>query len=66
MDNLCHECRQHYNELKPLEAHFLSTDDPWFLWLKYQIFTYFEGVSKTTELKPGVYEKSEKQKTIYI
>ena len=29
-------------ELKPLEAPFLPTDDPWFLWLKYQILSYFE------------------------
>ena len=28
-------------ELKPLEAPFLSTEDPRFLWLKYQILTYF-------------------------
>ena len=47
-------------ELKPLEAPFLPTDDPRILWLKYQILMYFEGL-KTTEVRPGVYEKSEKQ-----
>ena len=29
-------------ELKPLEASFLPTDDPRFLWLKYQILLYFK------------------------
>ena len=48
-------------ELKPLEAPFLPTDDPRILWLKYQILIYFEEL-KTIELRPGVYEKSEKQK----
>ena len=48
-------------ELKALEAPFLPTDDLWILWLKYQILIYFEGL-KTTEVRPGVYEKSEKQK----
>ena len=49
-------------ELNPLEAPFLSTDDPRFLWLKYQILIYFEDRLKTIEVRPGVYEKSEKQK----
>ena len=49
-------------ELKPLEAPFLSTDDPRFLWLKYQILIYFQDWLKTIEVRPGVYEKSEKQK----
>ena len=49
-------------ELKPLEASFLPTDDPRFLWLKYQILIYFEDWLKTTEVRPGVYEKLEKQK----
>ena len=49
-------------ELKPLEAPFFPTDDPRFLWLKYQILIYFEGWLKTTEVRPGVYERSEKQK----
>ena len=49
-------------ELKPLEAPFLSTDNPRFLWLKYQILIYFEDWLKTIEVRPGVYEKSEKQK----
>ena len=48
-------------ELKPLEAPFLPTDDPRILWLKYQILIYFEAL-KTTEVRQGVYEKSEKQK----
>ena len=47
-------------ELKPLEAPFLSTDNPRFLWLKYQILIYFEDWLKTIEVRPGVYEKSEK------
>ena len=51
-------------ELKPLQAPFLLTDDPRFLWLKYQILLYFEDWLKTIEVRPGVYEKSEKQKII--
>ena len=50
------------HELNPLEAPFLPTDDPRFLWLKYQILIYFENRFKTIEVRPGVYEKSEKQK----
>ena len=49
-------------KLNPLEAPFLPTDDPRFLWLKYQILIYFEDRLKTIEVRPGVYEKSEKQK----
>ena len=49
-------------ELNPLEAPFLPTDDPRFLWLKYQILIYFEDRLKTIEVRPRVYEKSEKQK----
>ena len=49
-------------ELKPLEAPFLPTDDPRLLWLKYQTLIYFEDWLKTIEIRPGVYEKSEKQK----
>ena len=49
-------------ELKPLQAPFLLTDDPRFLWLKYQILLYFEDWLKTIEVRPGVYEKSEKQR----
>ena len=49
-------------ELKPLEAPLLPTDDPRFLWLKYQILIYFEDWLNTTDVRPGVYEKSEKQK----
>ena len=47
-------------ELKPPEGPFLPTDDPRFLWLKYQILIYFEDWLKTIEVRPGVYEKSEK------
>ena len=39
--DICRECQQHNNELEPLEAPNLSTDDPRFLWLKYQIFNVF-------------------------
>ena len=44
--NISHECQQHImiSELKPLEAPFLTTDDPRFLWLKYQILIYFEDI----------------------
>ena len=60
--DICHECQQHNSELKALEAPFLSTDDLRFLWLKYQILMYFEDCLKTIEVRPGLYEKSEKQK----
>ena len=46
-------------ELKSLDAPFLPTDDSRILWLKYKILIYFEGL-KTIEVRPGVYEKSEK------
>ena len=49
-------------QLNPLEAPFLPTDDPRFLWLKYQILIYFEDGLKTVKVRPRVYEKSEKQK----
>ena len=52
-------------ELNPLEAPFLPTDDPRFLWLKYQILIYFEDGLKTVKVRPRVYEKSEKQ-NVYI
>ena len=48
--------------VKPLEALFLSTDDPRFLWLKDQNLIYFEEWLKTIEVRPGVYENSKKQK----
>ena len=44
-------------ELKPFETPFLSIDDPRFSWLK-----YFEDWLTTIEVRPGVHEKSEKQK----
>ena len=47
-------------ELKPLEAPFLPTGDPRCLWLKYQILIYFEDWLNTNDVRPGVYEKSEK------
>ena len=47
-------------ELNPLEAPFLPTDDSRFLGLIYQILIYFEDRLKTIEVRPGVYEKSEK------
>ena len=53
------------HELKPLEAPFLPTDDPWFLWLKHQILIYFEDWLKTIKARPEVYKKSEKQKNVY-
>ena len=37
-------------ELKQLEVPFLSNDDPWFLWLKYQISIYFQDCVKTIEI----------------
>ena len=37
-------------ELKPLEAPFLPTDDPQFLWLKYENLSYFEDWLKTIEV----------------
>ena len=39
--------------LKPLEAPFLTTDDPRFLWLKYQTLIYFEDCLKTIAVRPG-------------
>ena len=49
-------------ELKPPEAPFLPNDDLRFLRLKYQVLIYFEDWLKTIEVRPEVYEKSEKQK----
>ena len=50
-------------ELNPLEARFLPTDDPQFLLLKYQILIYFgDWLKKSSEVRPGAYEKPEKQK----
>ena len=50
------------SDMKPLEAPFSPTDAPRLLWLKYQILRYFEDWLKTIEVRPEVYEKSEKQK----
>ena len=52
------------HKLNPLEATFLLTDDPRLLWLKYQILVYFEDWLKTIKVRPGVYEKSEKEKML--
>ena len=49
------------HEIKQLEA-LLSTGDPQFLWLKYKILIYFEDWLKIIEVRPGLSEKSEKQK----
>ena len=46
------------SELKPLEPPFLSTDNPRFLWLKYQILIYFEDLLEIIKIRTGVYEKS--------
>ena len=53
-------------ELKPLEAPFLPTDNPRFLWLKYQMLIYFEDYLKAIEVRPGIYEKSVKKKNVYV
>ena len=53
--NTSHECQQYNSELKPPEARFSSTDDPRFLWLKYQVLMYFEDCLKTIEVRLGVY-----------
>ena len=52
------------HELNPLEAPFLPTDDLLLLTLKHQILVYFEDWFKTIKVRPGVYEKSEKQKML--
>ena len=52
--DIYHECQQHNSELRPLEAPFLSTDDPRFLWLKYQISMHFEDCLKTIEVRSKI------------
>ena len=49
------------HELKPFEVPFLSTDDPRFSRLKYHILKPLEDWLTTIGVRPGVYEKSEKQ-----
>ena len=49
-------------DLKPFGVPFLSIDDRWFSWLKYQILNYYKDWLTTTEVRPGVFEKSETQK----
>ena len=36
----------------------MSTDNPRFSWLKYQILKNFEDWLTTSEVRPGLYEKS--------
>ena len=52
------------HELNPLEAPFLPACDSLLLSLKYQTLVYFEDLLKTIKVRPGVYEKSEKQKML--
>ena len=59
--DICHECQQHTDLTRKFKP-FLPTNDSRFLWLKYQVLLYFEVWLKTTEVRPGVCEKSEKQK----
>ena len=49
------------HKLKPLEAPFLSTNDPQILWLQDQILMYFDWL-KTIGVRPEVYKKLKKQK----
>ena len=49
-------------ELKPFDPPFSSTDDLRFSWLKNQFLKYFEDWLRSTEERPGLYTKSEKQK----
>ena len=44
-------------ELKLFEAPFLSTDDPWFSWLKHEFLKNFEDWLTTIEMRPGVHER---------
>ena len=53
-------------KLKPFEAPFLPVDHPRFSWQKHQFLKYFEDWLTTIDLRPGGYEKSEKQKNVYI
>ena len=52
-------------KLKPLEALFLTTDDPRFLWLKYQTLIYFADCLKTIEARPGLCEIQRNKKCLY-
>ena len=53
------------HELKPLEAPFLPTDDPWFLWLKCQIFVYFEDCLKAIEVRQEYMKSQRNKKRLY-
>ena len=48
-------------ELKPFEVAFLSSDDPRFLCLKYQVLRYFEDLLTKIKVIPRVYNKSHHQ-----
>ena len=42
-------------KLKPFDATFLSTDNAWFSWLKYQFLKSFEDWLTAIAVNPGVY-----------
>ena len=50
------------HELRPFNAPFSSTDDPWFSWLKNQFLKYFEDWLGSLEERTGAYTKFEEQK----
>ena len=50
------------HKLRPFNAPFSSTDDPWFSWLKNQFLKYFEDWLGSLEERTGVYTKFEEQK----
>ena len=50
---------------KPFEVPFLSTGDPRFLRLKYQIFKHFEDWLATIEIRAGLYESQRNKKCLY-
>ena len=70
MDELLDICNEYQHTatltcvLKLSEVPFLSTNDSGFSWQKYQILKYLVGWLKTTEVRPGVYENSGKQKML--
>ena len=50
------------HKLRPFNAPFSSTDDPWFSWLKNQFLKYFEDWLGSLEERTGAYTKFEEQK----
>ena len=42
-------------KLKPFDATFLSADNHWFSWLKYQFLKFFEDWLTRIAVKPGIY-----------